>query len=51
MTVLHLRTSLTGTDSFWLESKIGKKSNNRAISLPLVPTDPDCSEYDSSKKD
>lgn len=48
MTVLHLRTSLAGTDSFRLESKIGKKSNNRAISLPVVPPDP---EYDSSKED
>lgn len=51
MTVLHLRTSLTGTDSFRPESKTGKKSNNRAISLSLVPTDPDFSEYDSSKED
>lgn len=51
MTELHLRTSLTGTDSFRLESKIGKKINSKAISLPLVPTDPDFSEYDSSKED
>lgn len=50
MTVLHLSMSLTGTDSFRLESKIGKKSN-RAISHPLVLTDPDFSEYDSSKED
>lgn len=49
MTELHLCTSLIEIGSFRLESMIGKKSNSKAISLPLVPTEPDFSEYDSSK--
>jgi len=50
MTELHLYTSLIKIGSLRLESMIGKKSNSKAISLPLVPTEPDFSECDSSKK-
>lgn len=51
MTESHLSASLLKIASFRLESMIGKNSSSEAISLPLVPIEPDFSEYDSSEND
>lgn len=45
MTELNLHTSRIKIVSFGLESMTGKKSNSKAIFLPLVPTKPDFSVW------